>query len=46
MVDFKKVLIIRTGAIGDVIHTTNTFRAIKEAHPEVEIHYLTSIDTK
>nr|QGT49727.1 hypothetical protein Melaina855_1140 [uncultured Candidatus Melainabacteria bacterium] len=39
----KKILIIRTGAIGDVIHTTNTFRAIKEAHPEVEIHYLTSI---
>ena len=41
---FKKVLIIRTGAIGDVIHTTNTFRAIKDAHPEVEIHYLTSIN--
>lgn len=46
MAEFKKILIIRTGAIGDVIHTTNTFRAIKEAHPEVEIHYLTSIDTK
>lgn len=46
MADYKKILIIRTGAIGDVIHTTNTFRAIKDVHPEVEIHYLTSIDSK
>ena len=46
MVDFKKILIIRTGAIGDVIHTTNTFRAIKEVYPEVEIHYLTALDSR
>ncbi|MDD3420559.1 MAG: glycosyltransferase family 9 protein [Candidatus Gastranaerophilales bacterium] len=38
----KKILIIRLGAIGDVVHTTNTFRAIKKLHPEAKIHYLTS----
>ena len=38
----KKVLIIRAGAIGDVVHTTNLFRSIKQAYPEIEIHYLTS----
>lgn len=38
----KKILIIRLGAIGDVVHTTETFRSIKRLHPEVEIHYLTS----
>lgn len=43
-IPFKKVLIIRVGAIGDVVHTSNTYRAIKDAHPDVEIHYLTCID--
>ena len=38
----KKVLIIRTGAIGDVVHTTNLYRAIKKLNPQIEIHYLTS----
>ncbi len=38
----NKVLIIRTGAIGDVVHTTALFRAIKKAYTDVEIHYLTS----
>lgn len=38
----KKILIIRAGAIGDVVHTTNLFRSIKQAYPEVEVHYLTS----
>ncbi len=38
----KKVLIIRLGAIGDVVHTTETFRSIKRLYPEVKIHYLTS----
>ena len=38
----KKVLIIRAGAIGDVVHTTNLFRSIKQAHPEYKVHYLTS----
>lgn len=38
---YKKILIIRQGAIGDVVHTTNIFRAIKEEYPEVQIDYLT-----
>ena len=40
--NIKKILIIRTGAIGDVVHTTNLYRAIKKYNPEIEIHYLTS----
>ena len=36
----KKILIIRLGAIGDVIHTSNLYRAVKKKHPEIEIHYL------
>ena len=42
MNEYKKILIIRTGAIGDVIHTSNLFRAIKKLNPEITIHYLTS----
>lgn len=38
----NKILIIRAGAIGDVVHTTNLFRSIKQAYPQIEIHYLTS----
>lgn len=38
----KKILIIRAGAIGDVVHTSNLFRSIKQAYPQVSIHYLTS----
>ena len=37
----KKILIIRPGAIGDVVHTTIIPKSIKEAHPEYIIHYLT-----
>lgn len=37
-----KILIIRTGAIGDVVHTTNTYRAVKKAYPSAQIHYLTT----
>lgn len=40
--DVNKVLIIRCGAIGDVLHTSEVFRSIKRAKPETEIHYLTS----
>lgn len=40
--NIKKILIIRTGAIGDVVHTTSLFRAIKKSNPDTEIHYLTS----
>ncbi len=42
ILDIKKILIIRTGAIGDVVHTTNLYRSIKRQNPETEIHYLTS----
>jgi ADP-heptose:LPS heptosyltransferase len=37
----KKVLIIRFGAIGDVVHTTALFRALKQSEPSMSIHYLT-----
>lgn len=39
---YNKILIIRTGAIGDVVHTTCLYRAIKKAYPDIKIHYLTS----
>lgn len=39
--EISKILIIRTGAIGDVVHTTGLFHSIKKAYPDVEIHYLT-----
>ena len=38
----SKILIIRIGAIGDVVHTTNLYRSIKQQYPNTEIHYLTS----
>lgn len=38
----EKILIIRLGAIGDVVHTTNTYRAVKKANNLTEIHYLTT----
>lgn len=38
----SKILIIRLGAIGDVVHTTNTYRAIKMVYPGIKIHYLTT----
>lgn len=37
-----KILIVRLGAIGDVVHTTNAFRAIKNKYPNVVIHYMTT----
>ena len=36
----KRVLLIRQGAIGDVVHTTNVFRSIKESYPDAKIDYL------
>lgn len=36
----KKILVIRLGAIGDVVHTTIIPKSIKLKHPEYEIHYL------
>ena len=38
----NKILIIRNGAIGDVVHTTGLFRAIKKAYPQIHIDYATS----
>lgn len=43
--EVKRVLIIRNGAIGDVVHTTGLFRAIKKAYPQIEIDYATSYIT-
>ena len=40
--EIKKVLIIRNGAIGDVVHTTGLLRAIKSAYPFIQIDYATS----
>lgn len=40
--DIKKVLIIRCGAIGDVLHTSEVFRSIKRNNAEIKIHYLTT----
>lgn len=38
--DYKKILIIRTGAIGDVVHTTNLVHSIKKAYHDVRIDYM------
>lgn len=38
----KKILIMRFGAIGDVVHTTSISQSIKKKHPNCEIHFLTS----
>ncbi len=40
--NINKVLIIRLGAIGDVVHTSALFHAIKKQYPDTIIHYLTS----
>ncbi|MEI8378104.1 MAG: glycosyltransferase family 9 protein [bacterium] len=38
----KKILVVRLGAIGDVVHTTIINQSIKEKYPESQIHFLTS----
>ena len=43
--EIKRILIIRNGAIGDVVHTTALFRAIKKAYPHIKIDYATSYVT-
>lgn len=40
--NIRKILIIRFGAIGDLLHSSEIFRSIKRKHPEIEIHYLTT----
>jgi len=37
----KKILIIKLGAIGDVIRTTPLLRKLKEIYPGAQIHWLT-----
>lgn len=41
LMDKKKVLIIKLGAIGDVIHTTVIAKAVKQKHPDWTVDYLT-----
>ncbi len=36
----KKILILRFGAIGDVVHSTALYRSIKRKYPETRIHYV------
>lgn len=38
----KRILIIKLGAIGDVVHSMIIPAAIKQKYPDCEIHYLTS----
>lgn len=38
----KKLLVIRFGALGDLIHVSPSFQAVKAANPDLEIHLLTS----
>ncbi|MBR2301506.1 MAG: hypothetical protein IKA41_06100 [Bacteroidaceae bacterium] len=40
--EYNKILIIRTGAIGDVVHTTNLVHSIKKENCSAQIHYMTS----
>lgn len=42
MKEYNKILVIRTGAIGDVVQTAMLVHAIKNANPHTEIHYLSS----
>ena len=44
MADKKKILIIRLGAIGDVVMGTVIASSIKLKHPDYEVHYLTQIE--
>ena len=40
--NLKKVLIIKLGAIGDVIHSTMLAQSIKRADPDCIVHFMTS----
>lgn len=37
---YNRILIIRTGAIGDVVHTTNVIRSIKNFNQNAQIDYI------
>lgn len=38
----KRLLVIRLGALGDLIHVSPSLEAVKQANPQTEIHLLTS----
>ena len=38
----KKILILKLGALGDVVHTTVIATAIKQKHPDWQIDFLTT----
>jgi len=37
----RKILILRFGAIGDIVHSSALFRSLKKFNPDFEIHYAT-----
>lgn len=37
-----RVLVIRLGALGDLLHVSPSLNALRQRHPEAEIHFLTS----
>jgi len=39
--EIKKILILRFGALGDVVHTSCLFHSLKRQHPDLSVHYLT-----
>ncbi|WP_303672542.1 glycosyltransferase family 9 protein [Vampirovibrio chlorellavorus] len=38
----RRLLVIRWGALGDLIHASAAVQALKQAYPEMEVHWLTS----
>jgi ADP-heptose:LPS heptosyltransferase len=39
--EIKKILILRFGAIGDIVHSSAMYRSIKKSNINMEIHYVT-----
>jgi len=37
---FKKLLVIRLGALGDIVHVSASLNVIRERYPDLEIHFL------
>ncbi len=40
LLNLKKILIIRLSSLGDILLSTPLIRAIKNQHPQIEIHFL------
>lgn len=38
----KRLLMIRWGALGDLIHASASVQAVRQAYPDLEVHWLTS----